>query len=376
LDAEGSKAQQKISILKEKTMPYRKINVSEYLGKRFGRLTIVGRSLRDGKRGKGYIWDCVCDCGRKVQVMAGHLYGRYKGKTRSCGCLHDETSRRFRAPGETGLLKVFKNYKEGAKNRELNFDLTFEEFKTLTLKNCSYCDTPPSRRSIINNCRSGFSVYYYNGIDRIDSSKGYQSDNVVPCCYSCNLMKLNYSREDFLRHIAIIYRRHEKEINQISLSWAQPSFNHAKNIPILEIAIRKIENKTDSIFYALKNVARIRHLNKDYILTTSGAYRFIYLDALGKKHHGNDFSSVLKKWTDKDIQNLHATNSIRNWGQFVILIWTKTIDTSAMKIYPAGSSYEGAFKTFANFVKTETKIKVLQEEYKTQRNTVRKSLCE
>lgn len=40
-----------------------------------------------------------------------------------------------------------------------------------------------------------------NGIDRIDSSKGYSIDNCVPCCTMCNRMKLDYKLSDFINHV-------------------------------------------------------------------------------------------------------------------------------------------------------------------------------
>ena len=48
-------------------------------------------------------------------------------------------------------------------------------------KNCFYCN---------DNVKIG--------IDRVDSSKGYTIDNVVPCCSKCNWMKGVLSKEDFI----------------------------------------------------------------------------------------------------------------------------------------------------------------------------------
>lgn len=38
----------------------------------------------------------------------------------------------------------------------------------------------------------------YNGLDRIDSSKGYTIDNVVPCNHKINMAKNDDTTEDFL----------------------------------------------------------------------------------------------------------------------------------------------------------------------------------
>lgn len=41
----------------------------------------------------------------------------------------------------------------------------------------------------------------YNGVDRINSTDGYSISNCVPCCETCNKMKLDYDQHDFLEHV-------------------------------------------------------------------------------------------------------------------------------------------------------------------------------
>lgn len=43
--------------------------------------------------------------------------------------------------------------------------------------------------------RDGY--FTYNGLDRIDSSQPHNKNNVVPCCYPCNVAKLDYTQEEF-----------------------------------------------------------------------------------------------------------------------------------------------------------------------------------
>ena len=54
-------------------------------GQRFGKLTAI-RALDERISGQ-VVWECRCDCGRSVLVLANNLRG---GKTRSCGCLQRE----------------------------------------------------------------------------------------------------------------------------------------------------------------------------------------------------------------------------------------------------------------------------------------------
>ena len=95
-------------------------------------------------------------------------------------------------------------YKSGAKDRGLCFELTKEDFHSIVTKPCVYCGKLPEVR-VFRKGRTGECSASVNGIDRVDSSKGYTLDNVVPCCTRCNQMKLNYETSDFLEHISKIY---------------------------------------------------------------------------------------------------------------------------------------------------------------------------
>lgn len=53
-------------------------------GRRFGRLTVISLI---GVKNNHTLWNCLCDCGNKKVSHSAVLSG---GKTRSCGCLHNE----------------------------------------------------------------------------------------------------------------------------------------------------------------------------------------------------------------------------------------------------------------------------------------------
>lgn len=58
-------------------------DTNEYVGRRYGRLTIIGDG---GRRGKGIAYVvCRCECGSEKTVRLVHLKS---GITASCGCLH------------------------------------------------------------------------------------------------------------------------------------------------------------------------------------------------------------------------------------------------------------------------------------------------
>jgi len=49
----------------------------------------------------------------------------------------------------------------------------------------------------------------FNGLDRVDSNKGYTMNNVVPCCTYCNRAKSDMSVKEFENHINKIYNYRE-----------------------------------------------------------------------------------------------------------------------------------------------------------------------
>ena len=54
-------------------------------GRQFGRLAVVSRAPTNGRRDA--YWNCICDCGTRVEVKAGSLT---YGSSQSCGCLRLE----------------------------------------------------------------------------------------------------------------------------------------------------------------------------------------------------------------------------------------------------------------------------------------------
>ena len=88
----------------------------------------------------------------------------------------------------------FKFYKKEAKRRDIEFKLTFEEFMTFWQKPCFY--TGRQIETI--------------GLDRIDSSKGYEISNLVSCCKDVNWAKNDMIQDDFIKmcnEITALHRR-------------------------------------------------------------------------------------------------------------------------------------------------------------------------
>lgn len=66
--------------------------------------------------------------------------------------------------------------KDAARRRALTWNITREQHAYLIAQPCHYCSC-----SILSECGSG--------LDRLDVKCGYEIDNVVSCCGSCNYKK-------------------------------------------------------------------------------------------------------------------------------------------------------------------------------------------
>jgi hypothetical protein len=109
-------------------------------------------------------------------------------------------------------------YKKGAEDRGLSWELTEEQFRSLTTSDCYYTGRKPSQEF---TAASG-EVYTYSGIDRLDSSVGYTVDNCVPCCTQVNRMKMAMGINEFLELVSEVNGYRGKD-NNVRLSFATTS---------------------------------------------------------------------------------------------------------------------------------------------------------
>lgn len=176
----------------------RNFNKKDLKNKRFGKLTVIKEaSSRDGKTR----WLCSCECGNKKVIAAKNLIKN--NCTKSCGCLLKEQNKKNMLPkGGASFNRVLYTYKIGAKDRSLEFKIDDNQFRKLTKQNCYYCGLGPST---IQHSKNNSGDYIYNGIDRVDNSRGYEIDNCVSCCSVCNRMKRELNIDDFMAHIKKIY---------------------------------------------------------------------------------------------------------------------------------------------------------------------------
>ena len=107
----------------------------------------------------------------------------------------------FRWPNgkQSEQARRYRSYISGAVSRGKSFELTLDEFNSFWQKPCHYC---------------GGEIKTI-GLDRVENLKGYSLDNVVPCCFTCNTMKMQLSLDMFLAHVETIRRYTGRPTNWI-----------------------------------------------------------------------------------------------------------------------------------------------------------------
>lgn len=163
-------------------------------GKKFGRLIVLEHmpGLYHGQA----LWLCKCVCGKTKTVNA---YSLRRNRTQSCGCLVRELGVR-NVKKDVPFNTVWRAYHCSAKAKKRVFKLSRKDFRTLLSSPCFYCGAAPARES---KSQAG-NILLYNGIDRINSKKGYEKENCVSCCTSCNFLKKDIPIVDFIHRIRLI----------------------------------------------------------------------------------------------------------------------------------------------------------------------------
>lgn len=169
---------------------------------KFGKLTILSICEERTARGEKILL-CSCECGKTIRLPRTRLF---HDNVKSCGCLRDDqeyvVGNRTYEPQIASARSRFNSstYKDG--------NLAFDQFLALSQLRCHYCDAQPSNNYNVFKKYTAKNTYaldngnfVYNGLDRLDSSRPHDIDNVVPCCWECNMAKNNRTVEQFARWI-------------------------------------------------------------------------------------------------------------------------------------------------------------------------------
>lgn len=161
-------------------------NFNDITGLKFDKFLVIERYKSDKN---DLYWKCKCDCGEICYATSTNLKRGRKNFCKKCSKENSENS---------PIRLLYGNYKRNAIKRNLNFELSIDDFKNLISLDCFYCGTKPQqiyyKKGMLNNL-------IYNGIDRRNNDFGYIIKNCVTACKYCNLAKKNFKESDFINWI-------------------------------------------------------------------------------------------------------------------------------------------------------------------------------
>lgn len=177
------------------------------IGDKFGKLTVL--SYYHIKEKGMWALDLQCECGNVlIKKRLGHLYGskskRPLKSCKTCGYISSSIKQRKYCDSQA-RLSVWSNYKVRAKQRSIKWDISKDDFFNIIILPCMYCGV--EKTSYFNAPKESpwAKSFLYTGIDRVNSSKGYELTNIVPCCKICNRAKSDLTQEEFYKWIGRVY---------------------------------------------------------------------------------------------------------------------------------------------------------------------------
>ena len=165
-------------------------------GQKFQLLSVI-RLASSTRKGERY-WECLCDCGKTKVYSTDHLT-RKKNPVRSCGCVkfykgnkHKDWKGHEGITGSWWSSHVLREIKQ-KKRHKVEVSLTIEAAWDLFIKQGKKCALTGIELTFshkgMNNTAS---------LDRIDSSKGYELDNVQWVHKHINFMKRDFDQNYFI----------------------------------------------------------------------------------------------------------------------------------------------------------------------------------
>ena len=162
-------------------------------GRTFGHLYVVG--VAEVSRNGHYRYHVKCSCGVEKTVFGTHLL---QNNTTHCGC-SKRKPRNWKGSGTVSAtyFSSLKRGAEGGKGRKpLPFDVTIDYVADiLDNKQKGKCALTGLSISVKDRTAS---------LDRIDSSKGYEEENLQWLHKDVNMMKRHYSQDYFVYLCSLI----------------------------------------------------------------------------------------------------------------------------------------------------------------------------
>lgn len=183
----------------------------------------------------------------------------------------------------------FSQYKNRANKKQLDFELTQEEYNDIIIKECFMC----GKRN---------DTAHKNGIDRFDNNKGYILDNLNSCCGECNYMKKNYNFEDVINKFMLIYKNRNQCIEYNS-SQCKDSIDSSNQLINSILHNDNFIETNESIENEKKNKNRVKQKNHRERMIAEHGIEYVRKqqnEKMGKLRNNNNIVKNDYKKTDEE----------------------------------------------------------------------------
>lgn len=138
------------------------------IGKRFGRLSVVGKEEGTGRSR----WVCICDCGVTKSVVGSYLTST-RSPVRSCGCLQKETAASMRTTHGDSSSRLYNIWRGMHARCKSNAEQNVNSYRGKGIVVCEEWESYTVFKEWAES--SGYSDDL--SIEREDISVGYSPDN-------------------------------------------------------------------------------------------------------------------------------------------------------------------------------------------------------
>ena len=130
--------------------------------------------------------------------MCGEHSGHISPRSKECDDCR--TAKGLYRTTQSNLKNGFNRKNKGSPS--LNITLQdFCRWRRKTPQVCHYCGIPESNLRAVGMKSQIQRDVKTMGVDRVDSSRGYEAGNLVPCCFVCNQVKGDRFTAAEMRHI-------------------------------------------------------------------------------------------------------------------------------------------------------------------------------
>lgn len=148
----------------------------------------------------------------------GYYVGEFDRECTNCGQIFPKKSKTVtlcndcnssRVKGESVDLKMFRRAKQRAKDKGLEFDLTYED--VVVPKHCPILGIELK----MHKGRSGGNPNS-PALDRVDNNKGYVKGNVMVMSHLANMMKSSATTEEMVLFAEWVIKIHGNSIDEVA----------------------------------------------------------------------------------------------------------------------------------------------------------------